>query len=225
MHPAATSVRSRGVGEAHRGARSRITSALASSRVVLTGAIGRPCPAQTEGGSRIYPVGMIRHGHAAATLLLLVAASSVEVLARQGTPKPPISQPSIVAPPTWWRTIPLPDGRRFVTDGGLSVDAGIVKPDRLPPLVPANSALLERLLATPHETESTLDQLRPGARPNTFVTPSGVIVNGNYVTLLRSTSVAGRVRLRTASRTSPVVIAVDGRTIGVMMPVQPPRAQ
>lgn len=164
---------------------------------------------------------MTRSGHAAATLLLSVAASSVALLAAQGAPKPPISQPSVVAPPTWWRTIPLPDGRRFVTDGGLSIDADIAKPDRLPQVVPTNSASLERLLATPHETESALDQLRPGARPNTFVTPSGVIVNGNYVTLLRSTSVAGRVRLRTGSRTSPVVIAVDGQVIGVMMPVQP----
>lgn len=168
---------------------------------------------------------MSRYRHLAATLALSVAASSVALLAAQDAAKPPISQPSVVAPPTWWRTIPLPDGRRFVTDGGLSIDADIVKPHQLPQVVPTNSAALVRLLATPHETEATLDQLRAGARANTFVTPSGVIVNGNYVTLLRSTSVARRVRLRTSGRTSPVVIAVDGQAVGVMMPVQPPRAQ
>lgn len=168
---------------------------------------------------------MYRFRHAAAALVLSVAASSAALPLAQGTSKPPISQPSVVAPPTWWRTIPLPDGRRFVTDGGLSIDVDIVKPTRLPQAVPTNSDALVRLLATPAETESTLDQLRAGARANTFVTPSGVILNGNYVTLLRSTSVARRVRLRTSGRTSPVVIAVDGQTVGVMMPVQPPREQ
>ena len=138
--------------------------------------------------------------------------------------KPPISNPSIVAPPTWWRAIPMADGRVFVTDGGLSIDAAVVKPATLPEKFPAAAgANVARLLSTPYDKETGLGDLRLGTRPNTFVTAEGVVLNGNYITLLRSVLKPAHTRLRTKSRTDPVVVVVDGRAVGVMMPVQPPR--
>ncbi|HTV00728.1 MAG TPA: hypothetical protein VMF13_09335 [Luteitalea sp.] len=157
-------------------------------------------------------------------IALCIAVLAPRLFADQGGAKPPISGPEVVAPPTWWRTIPMPDGRRFVTDGGISIDAEVVKPTSLPTLMPPESAAaVVRLLASPHDADCALGDLRSGAGPNTFVTPSGVILNGNYVTLLRSTAAAGTTRLRTSGKTKPVVIMVHGQAAGVMMPVQPPR--
>jgi len=140
------------------------------------------------------------------------------------TSKPPLSSPSVVAPPTWWRAIPMPDGRTFVTDGGLSIDAALVKPATLPErLPPASATLLARHLATPHEKETALGDLQPGKSPNTFSTEDGVVLNGNYITLLRSVLAPGRTRLRTKGKTDPVVVMADGQAVAVMMPIQPAR--
>lgn len=140
------------------------------------------------------------------------------------TSKPPISTPAVVAPPTWWRAIPMEDGRVFVTDGGLSIDAAVVKPATLPEKFPAAAgANIARLLASAYDKETGLGDLRPGARANTFETAEGVVLNGNYITLLRSVARPAQTRLRTKGKTDPVVVVVDERVVGVMMPVQPPR--
>lgn len=140
------------------------------------------------------------------------------------TSKPPLSSPSVVAPPTWWRAIPMPDGRMFVTDGGLSVDAALVKPATLPEtLPPASATLLARHLSAPYENETGLNDLQPGTLRNTFITPDGVVLNGNYITLLRSILAPSRTRLRTKGKTDPVVVVTDERAVAAMMPVQPPR--
>jgi hypothetical protein len=140
------------------------------------------------------------------------------------TSRPPISNPSVVAPPIWWRAIPMDDGRLFVTDGGISIDAAVVKPATLPEkFPPAAGANVARLLSTPYDKETSLGDLRPGTRPNTLVTAEGIVLNGNYITLLRSVLKPAQARLRTKGKTDPVVVVVEGRAIGVMMPVQPPR--
>ena len=80
----------------------------------------------------------------------------------------------------------MPDGRTFVPDGGMSIDAELAKPAAMPEkLPPETGKTIVKHLASPYDREATLGDLRPGARPNTFVTPDGVILNGNYVTLLR----------------------------------------
>lgn len=140
------------------------------------------------------------------------------------TSKPPISNPDVVAPPTWWRAIPMADGRVFVTDGGISIDAAVVKPATLPEKFPAAAgANVARLLSSPYDKETGLGDVRPGTKPNTFVTSEGVVLNGNYITLLRSVLKPAQTRLRTKGKTDPVVVVVDGRAVGVMMPIQPPR--
>lgn len=118
----------------------------------------------------------------------------------------------------------MPDGRMFVTDGGLSVDAALAKPATMPERLPAASATsLARHLAAPYDKETALGDLRPGELQNTFTTPNGVVLNGNYVTLLRSILAPGRTRLRTKGKTDPVVVVTDGQAVAVMMPVRPPR--
>ncbi len=117
----------------------------------------------------------------------------------------------------------MPDGRTFVTDGGLSIDAALVKPASMPEkLPPASATVIARLLATPSEKETALVDLQPGKSPNTFSTKDGVMLNGNYITLLRSVLASGRARLRTRGKTDPVVVVQDGQAVAVMMPVQPP---
>ena len=160
---------------------------------------------------------------------LALAGSFVVAMASTiaGQPsKPPISSPSVVAPPTWWRAIPMPDGRTFVTDGGLSVDAALVKPKVMPEKLPSASAtMIARHLASPYDTETALSDLRAGTQPNTFTTPTGVILNGNYITLLRSLELPGRARLRTKGKTDPVVVMSGEQAVGVMMPIQPPLSE
>lgn len=151
-----------------------------------------------------------------------LAISEPHALSAQPS-RPPISTPSVVAPPTWWRAIPMPDGRTFVTDGGMSIDAALAKPATMPEkLPPETGKTIVKHLASPYDKETTLGELRPGARPNTFVTPDGVILNGNYVTLLRSALSPGRTRIRTKGRTDPVVVTLDGSPVAVFMPIQPP---
>ena len=143
------------------------------------------------------------------------------VAAAQPAARP--SSPDVETPPVWTRTLQMPDGRTFVSDGGLAVDAEIVKPASLPQTVipPSSSKIVAGHLTAPHKTEIALADLRPGARKNTFVGPGDISVNGNYVTLLRRT--ASRARLRFRGNTDPITIVVDERSVGVLMPLAPPR--
>jgi hypothetical protein len=117
----------------------------------------------------------------------------------------------------------MPDGRTFVTDGGLSLEGGLAKPATMPSvaLPPVSAQTIAAYLVAPHERESGLGELRPGSAANTFITPDDVLLNGNYVTLLRGIAPPARTRLRTRGSTSPVTIVVGGQPVGVMMPLQP----
>src|SRR5918996_357422 len=75
-------------------------------------------------------------------------------------------------------------------------------PEKFPAAAGANVA---RLLSTPYDKETSLGDLRPGTRPNTFVTAEGVVLNGNYITLLRTVLKPAQTRLRTKGKTDPVV--------------------
>jgi hypothetical protein len=136
-------------------------------------------------------------------------------------PAPP-SSPAIEAPPSWSRVLHMPDGRTFVTDGGLAIDATVAKPATLPAtvLAPESAKLFAGYLAAPYEQEIGLGDLQTGAFKNTFIAPGGVVLNGNYVNFLRRTVPAGRARLRIKSDSAPVVIVLDGQAIGVLMPVR-----
>lgn len=154
-------------------------------------------------------------------LLAMAIALFATAAAAQQAPRP--TSPNVETPPVWTRTLQMPDGRTFVSDGGLAVDVDIVKPASLPQTVipPASAKIIAGHLTAPHKTEIALAELRNGARKNTFVGPDDIAVNGNYVTLLRRTASGAKLRFRGA--TDPIVIVVDQRPVGVLMPLAMPR--
>ena len=107
-----------------------------------------------------------------------VLAALVRVSAQTPPTKP--SSPVTVAPPTWSRVLQMPDGRSFVSDGGLAIDVALVKPASLPgTVIPVESTkAIAARMATPHQEEIGLGQLAAGRHGNSFVTPAGVHVPG-----------------------------------------------
>ena len=146
-------------------------------------------------------------------------------MAAGATQQPPIkpSSPSVIAPPMWSRALPMPDGRTFVTDGGLSVDAKLAKPTTMPSnvLPPHSGKIIADRMAAPHDKEIGFGDLRSGTFKNSFATPDGIALNGNYVNYLRGILPAGA-RLRTRGLSDPVTIIVDGRAVGILMPLAQP---
>ena len=153
-------------------------------------------------------------------LIIIALAASGE--AQQPPIKP--SSPAVVAPPTWSRVLNMPDGRTFVSDGGISVDVTLAKPITLPSVVipPESSKILASLMTAPYDKEIGLAELQPGGFKNSFTTSDGIFLNGNYVTFLRQVVPLGRTRLRTKGTRDPVVVAIDGQPVGIMMPLAPP---
>ena len=151
-----------------------------------------------------------------ALVALMCALASTVAVAQQRSMPPP---PSMVMPPVWSGSVQMPDGRMFVTDGGLALDVAVAKPE--PP--PATSLpietgkVFEGHLKASHTDEIDLADLKIGEHQNTFVGPRGIGVNGNYVNYLRRTIPKSRLRFR--SDRDPVVIVVENRAVGLLMPL------
>ena len=133
------------------------------------------------------------------------------------------SSPAVVAPPAWSRVMNMPDGRTFVTDGGLSVDVTFAKPATLPSVVipPESAKILAGRMTAPYDHEIRLGQLTTGSFKNAFSTPDGISLNGNYVNFLRAV-MPPSARLRTRGKTDPVVVVADGQPVAILMPLAPP---
>jgi hypothetical protein len=58
-----------------------------------------------------------------------------------------------------------------------------------------------------------------GAKQNEFVAPNGTVLNGNYVRFLRRAVPGARLRLK--GLLDPIVVVLDGKVIGVFMPIKP----
>jgi len=129
------------------------------------------------------------------------------------------SAPLAETPPAWTRVMHMPDGRTFVSDGGLAIDAAIAKPATLPTIVipDQTSKRYADMVAAPFDREVSLGELTAGSRRNTFVTPTGLPLNGNYINILRRASGASRMRLRLKGDLDPIVIVMDGKLIGIVM--------
>jgi hypothetical protein len=154
--------------------------------------------------------------YALIALFLLVST----VVVAQQIPAPPMPPPPyMVAAPVWTRSLQMPDGRTFVTDGGLAVDAAVAKPEALPPakLPTETGQVFEGHLKAAHTDEVDLADLKIGGHKNTFVGPRGIGVSGNYVNYLRLTMPKSRLRFR--SDKDPVVIVLDNRPVGLLMPL------
>jgi hypothetical protein len=144
----------------------------------------------------------------------VVAAAAVGVAA-QGRFNP--NAPTV---PSWTHTVklPAPDGRVFVTDGRLTVDLKVAKPAIRPSavLAPDATRAIANYLVAPFPTELGLDELKASENGNAFFGPAGVALSSYYVAFLRRE--APRVRLRVRGQYDPVLIVLDGRPVGLLMP-------
>lgn len=179
-----------------------------------------PAPRRKE-GRLVMLLRQIVCGTLLASWMLAAAAGAV---AQKPPPVKP-SSPSVAAPPEWSRTLQMPDGRTFVSDGGLALDAKVAGPASLPSTVipPESAKILAGHMAGPFDREIDLADLRPGPFANSFVTADGIGLNGNYVSFLRKVLPGASTRLRTRGPGDPVVIVHDAVTVGVVMPMAMPR--
>jgi hypothetical protein len=132
------------------------------------------------------------------------------------------SNPQLVATvPVWTHTLklPPPDGRTFVTDGRLVLDVQVGKPAMRPSasLPPDTAKALASYLAASYPTEFGLDDLHEGKTPATFVGPGGMVLSTHYVLFLRRN--AARIRLHAKGPDDPVIITLDNRPVGLLMPM------
>jgi hypothetical protein len=127
--------------------------------------------------------------------------------------------PGTAGDPTWQGVLRLPDGRTFVTDGGLALDAALAKPAALPAReIPPK--VLQDFFAAPHTAECAFADLAPAPSGKTYMTPSGIALNATYVNFLRRVAPAPIVRFRMTGPMKPVVILAGDKPIGVLMPVK-----
>jgi len=163
---------------------------------------------------------------------MVYALLVLAVLVAQGSPANPPSNPILKpapgeggAEPGWSRALKLDDGRTFVTDGAMSIDATAVKATKMPAQVISGAGaqvMVKHLAATP-PNEYRLSQLSSGPIPRSYSCPNGVLLNAGYVDYLRRVLPANRVRLRVDGTMQPVLIVLDERPIGVVMPMVGPK--
>lgn len=124
--------------------------------------------------------------------------------------------------PVWTRLFRLPDGRTFVTDGAITLDAALAKPKELPKNVLPESTgkVMDKYLSASLEHEFSVAQLASGRFPHTYATPNGVLVSAEYVDYLARILGRGNVRLRVGGELQPMVIVVDGKSVGLVMAVK-----
>ena len=94
--------------------------------------------------------------------------------------------PGTVGDPTWQGVLRLRDGRTFVTDGGLALDAAFARPATLPDRELAGK-LLEDYLGASHTNECGFADLDAAGSDRTYMTPNGITLNATYVKYLRRT--------------------------------------
>jgi hypothetical protein len=151
-------------------------------------------------------------------LLFIVIAGCASVITAHARPE---SDPKLVQTvPAWTDKVklPPPDGRTFISDGGLILDVEIAKPAMRPSQTMAAEMgkAVAGYLADFYPTEFGLSDLKEGPSPAVFVGPQGVAVSRNYVTFL--TRYAPRVRLRTKGAGHPLLLVLDQRHIGLLLP-------
>jgi hypothetical protein len=133
----------------------------------------------------------------------------------------PQSDPKLVQTvPAWTHKVklPPPDGRTFISDGGLVLDVAVAKPAVRPSqdMAADMGTAVAGYLSGYYPTEFGLSDLKEGQTSAVFVGPQGFAVGRNYVTFL--TRYAPRVRLRTKGVGYPVLLVLDQRNIGLLLP-------
>jgi hypothetical protein len=159
----------------------------------------------------------MRHLTAGIVAAVLVMTAQI-AMAQTRTPMKP-TVPGTPGDPVWQAVVPMHDGRTFVTDGGLAIDAAFAKPASLPERqVPAKA--VEDLLGATHKDECGFNDLVAAGSGKTYTTPSGIALNATYVKFLRRILSSATVRFRMSGNMQPVVIVAGGKAVGVLMPVK-----
>lgn len=157
---------------------------------------------------------MRRRTHAVAAAIAVI---TTQLLLAQTRMKP--TAPGTPGDPAWQGVLHLSDGRTFVTDGGLAMDAALAKPAKLPDReLPAK--VLENYINAAHKDEYGLGDLKAAASGLTYTAPNGMALNATYINYLRRTLSAGSVRLRMTGDLQPISIVADGKVVGVLMAVK-----
>ena len=152
------------------------------------------------------------------TSTVTVALMTAHVVFAQTQPPLKPTVPGAPGDPAWQSTFRLTDGRTFVTDGGLAIDAALVQTAKLPERQVA-AKVVEGYLNAAHTDECTFSDLKAAASGKTYTTPSGIPLNATYINYLRRTLPARSVRFRMTAATQPVLIVESGKVVGVLMPV------
>lgn len=100
--------------------------------------------------------------HLAAVVTFAFAVMAAQLLSARTQERMKPTAPGTPGDPTWQGVVRLTDGRTFVTDGGLAIDAAIAKPAKLPARALAPRAL-EGFLNAAHKEECSFSDLRAGA--------------------------------------------------------------
>lgn len=151
--------------------------------------------------------------------LLLGAGLLIAANVHAQKPSPPLGIPAGASEPAWTKRLNMPDGRTFVSDGAMALDAAIARPATLPSIVipAATSASIDRMLNGAFASEVRSAQLSPNGRY--YATPDDVRLNTGYIDYLRRAVGGHRLRFRVRGAAEAVVITVDGKPVGVLMPM------
>jgi hypothetical protein len=114
----------------------------------------------------------------------------------------------------------LHDGRTLVSDGRFILDAALAKPAVLPnhALPEQTAKLIEGYLTADLPEEFVFSQLTLSGE--NYISLSGVMLNRTYVDYLRRILPGSRLRFRMKSDAEPVVILLDGKAVGLLMPMK-----
>ena len=151
---------------------------------------------------------------AAAVAALLIA---FPVSAQRQAPMKP-TVPGTPGEPIWQGTVRMSDGRTFITDGGLAVDAALARP-AVRPTREFPAKVLEDYMKASHKNDYSFADLSLAATGKTYTSPSGIALNATYINYLRRIAPRGS-RFRMTSGVQPIVVVADGRPIAVLMPVK-----
>ena len=152
-----------------------------------------------------------------AGVVAIVVLTGDLLVAQQPRMKP--TEPGTKGDPVWQGVLRTADGRTFVTDGGLVIDAALAKPATRPDReLPPN--VLEGYFNAAHKEEYGFSDFKPAASRKTYTAPNGIALNATYVDFLRRTLPIASARFRMREGLQPIVIVVDGKAVGALMPVK-----
>ena len=155
----------------------------------------------------------------AAWMTIAVLATAQLVSAQTNKPMKPTA-PGTAGDPVWQAVVRMSDGRTFITDGGLAIDAAVARPAVLPERE-VSGKVLEGYIRVAHKDEYGFGDLDAAASGKTYTAPDGIALNATYINYLRRTFPRG-VRVRMTEKGQPVVVVAENTVVCVLMPVAQP---